>query len=134
MAQVVGRLPTGSLDRVGHLGLLASVAAFTDGDAWLDALLDTLSARRAQLGDLLAARLPAVRWIAPEATYLAWLDCSSLGRDEQPRDLFLSAGRVAVEPGTRFGASGSGHVRLNFATSPEILDEAVARMARAVTG
>jgi cystathionine beta-lyase len=78
-----------------------------------------------------AARLPRLRWTPPEATYLAWLDCSALGRDQEPRELFLAEGRVAVEPGTRFGARGPGHVRLNFATSPEILDEATARMSAA---
>jgi len=134
MAQAVGRCPAEVRERTGHLGVIASVAAFTDGDPWLATLIETLAARRAQLGDLLAARLPALRWTPPEATYLAWLDCSALGRDEEPRELFLAEGRVAVEPGTRFGARGPGYVRLNFATSPEILDEATARMAAAVRG
>ena len=131
LAEIVGRFPAEVRERTGHLGVLASVAAFTDGDPWLAALIGTLAARRAQLGDLLAARLPMLTWTPPEATYLAWLDCSALGRDAEPRELFLTEGRVAVEPGTRFGACGAGRVRLNFATSPEILDEAVARMAAA---
>jgi cystathionine beta-lyase len=131
MAQTVERFRFDTDDRVGHFGVLASVAAFTDGDDWLAALLTTLDARRAQLGDLLRAHLPAVRWVPPEATYLAWLDCSALAAE--PRDLFLDQARVALEPGTRFGAAGAGHVRLNFATSPEILTEAVTRMAGVTT-
>ena len=78
-------------------------------------------------------RLPKLGWLPPEATYLAWLDCRALGDDEEPRELFLSQGRVGLEPGTRFGARGAGFVRLNFGTSADILDEATARMAR-VTG
>ncbi len=128
-AQVVERFRFDTGDRVGHLGALASIAAFTDGDPWLASLLATLDARRAQLGALLRTHLPAVRWVPPEATYLAWLDCSAWDTAE-PRDLFLEEGRVALEPGTRYGAVGAGHVRLNFATSPEILTEAVTRMAR----
>jgi cystathionine beta-lyase len=131
-AAAVAGLPADSRWRVGHLGVLASVAALTDGVAWLDRLLLTLDSRRAQLGALLAERLPAVRWRPPEATYLAWLDCSALGEGDAPRELFLDEGRVGLEPGLRFGREGGGHVRLNFATAPEVLDEAVARMATAV--
>ncbi|MCY1138894.1 aminotransferase class I/II-fold pyridoxal phosphate-dependent enzyme [Actinoplanes sp. Pm04-4] len=130
MARVVDGLVAEVTERTGHLGVLASVAAFTEGDAWLSTLLTTLAARRDQLASLLAAQLPGLSWVPPEATYLAWLDASALGRDAEPRDRFLTEGRVALEPGTRFGAAGSGYVRLNFATSPEILAEAVARMAR----
>lgn len=119
--------------RTGHFGVLASVAAFTEGTPWLDLLLDTLDRRRAQLADLLATRLPMVSWHPPAATFLAWLDCTAIGPDDRARELFLAKGSVALEPGPRFGAAGSGHVRLNFATSAEILDQAIARMAEAAT-
>jgi cysteine-S-conjugate beta-lyase len=132
MAEATGRFPGDTEGRTGHLGVLATVAAFTDGDEWLGDLIRTLDARRKQLGELLRDRLPGIRWTPPQATYLAWLDCTEFGPDAEPRDLFLQRGRVALEPGTRFGAAGAGHVRLNFATSPEILDEAVARMAASV--
>jgi cystathionine beta-lyase len=131
MAAAVAGLPPDGRWRVGHFGVLASVAALTDGEDWLDRLLLTLDRRRAQLGALLAQRLPAVTWHPPEATYLAWLDCSALGDGDAPRQLFLERGRVGLEAGLRFGGPGSGHVRLNFGTGPEVLDEAVARMAAA---
>jgi cystathionine beta-lyase len=73
-----------------------------------------------------------VTWHPPEATYLAWLDCSALGSADQARERFLARGRVALEPGLRFGATGGGYVRLNFATSAVILDQATAQMARSV--
>jgi cystathionine beta-lyase len=131
MAEAVGRLPPDAPWRVGHLGVIATVAAYTEGVDWLDQLLATLDRRRSQLAGLLADRLPSLRWQPPEATYLAWLDCTALGPGDTARERFLDAGRVALEPGLRFGAAGAGHVRLNFATSVEILDEAVARMAMA---
>lgn len=134
MAGVVGRFPPDAHLRAGHLGVLASVAAFREGGPWLADLLTTLDARRTQLGDLLRDRLPAISWHPPQATYLAWLDCTKLGTDNEPRDLFLERGRVAVEPGLRFGAAGAGFVRLNFGTGPEVLDQATARMADAVAG
>jgi cystathionine beta-lyase len=134
MAQVVNRFAFETAARVGHLGVLASIAAFTDGDTWLATLIGTLDARRAQLGELLRSHLPAVRWSPPDATYLAWLDCAALGADAEPRDRFLAEARVALEPGTRFGAAGAGFCRLNFATSSEILTEAVTRMSTVASG
>jgi cystathionine beta-lyase len=131
MAELVERFPPDVRWRTGHFGVLATVAAFTHGDGWLDELLVELDARRTQLDELLRTRLPMIKWRPPEATFLAWLDCRALGTDDEPRDLFLSRGRVAVEPGTHFGAAGAGYVRLNFATSAQILDEATARMATA---
>ncbi|GAA3349219.1 aminotransferase class I/II-fold pyridoxal phosphate-dependent enzyme [Amorphoplanes nipponensis] len=131
LAAVVDRLPRDVRWRTGHLGVLATVAAYTEGDAWLDALLTELDARRTELGEQLRTRLPKIKWIPPEATYLAWLDCRALGEDDEPRELFLARSRVGLEPGTRFGARGAGFVRLNFGTSAAILDEATARMASA---
>jgi cystathionine beta-lyase len=134
MAAVVDRLPPDTNWRTGHFGVLASVAAFRDGDEWLDRLVATLDARRTQLGDLLTDRLPMVRWHPPQSTFLAWLDCTALGRDDEPHDLFLERGRVGLQAGLRFGAVGAGHVRLNFGTGPAVLEEAIARMAAAVSG
>jgi cysteine-S-conjugate beta-lyase len=133
MAALVDRLPPDTRWRIGHFGVLAAVAAFTDGGSWLDQLLATLDHRRALLAGLLRERLPMVAWHPPEATFLAWLDCGALGPDDQARELFLDRGHVALEPGLRFGAAGRGHVRLNFATSTDILDQATARMAAAAT-
>jgi cysteine-S-conjugate beta-lyase len=130
MAEVVAGLPN-SQWRVGHFGALASAVAYTEGVAWLDRLLDTLAERRALLGRLLAERLPAVRWQPPESSYLGWLDCGRLGLDGDASERFLEHG-VAVDAGQRFGNVGAGYVRLNFATSAEILTEAIDRMARAV--
>jgi cysteine-S-conjugate beta-lyase len=132
LAAAVDRFPPDTKWRFGHFGLLATVAAYTEGESWLDELLVMLDQRRGQLADLLAARLPQVTWHPPEATFLAWLDCSAIGPDDTARDLFLERGRVALEPGLRYGALGSGYVRLNFATSAAILDEATSRMAAAL--
>jgi cysteine-S-conjugate beta-lyase len=132
LAAAVDRFPPDTRWRVGHLGVLAAVAAYTEGEAWLDDLLVTLDQRRAHLGRLLATQLPQVSWHPPEATFLAWLDCSAIGPDDTAREQFLDRGRVALEPGLRFGALGSGYARLNFGTSEEILDEAIGRMATAL--
>jgi cystathionine beta-lyase len=129
MAAVTGRFPADTRWRIGHFGVISAVAAFTAGEPWLDQLLRTLDHRRLLLGDLLGQRLPMLTWHPPEATFLAWLNCTALGPDNRARERFLDHGRVALEPGLHFGAAGSGYARLNFATSPDILDQATARMA-----
>ena len=71
-----------------------------------------------------------MRWQAPEATYLAWLDCRELGLGDDPARVFRERGRVALGSGPNYGReAGRGFARLNFATSPEILEDAVRRMA-----
>ena len=132
MAAIVDRFPADSRWRIGHFGVIASVAAFTAGEPWLDQVLATLGRRRTLLAALLRERLPMLSWHPPEATYLAWLDCTAVGPDDQARERFLDHGRVALEPGLRFGAIGSGYARLNFATSSEVLDQATDRMAQSV--
>jgi cystathionine beta-lyase len=119
-------------DHSGLLGAIAAETAFAAGDEWLDAVLAQLDANRAWLAFELPARLPGVAWRPPQATYLAWLDCAGLGLGDEPADVFLRHGRVAVSRGLNYGLEGAGHVRLNFATSPEHLDEALTRMRAAL--
>lgn len=128
-ADDLARLPAEVETGASHFGVLAHVAALRDGTPWLDELLDGLAANRELLGQLLAERLPAVRYRPPAGTFLAWLDCSRLGLGRDPAAAFLERGRVALVPGPVFGPGGAGHARLNFATSPAILADAVDRMA-----
>ncbi|NUP53340.1 MAG: pyridoxal phosphate-dependent aminotransferase [Catenulispora sp.] len=115
-----------------HLGVIAHAAALRDGGDWLDALLAGLDANRALLADLLARHLPAVGWRPGPGTYLQWLDCRALDLPEDPADFFLEHARVALNSGIPFGTGGEGHARINIATSPQILTEAVGRMAAAL--
>ena len=113
-----------------HLGAIAHVAAMDDGRQWQARLLGELDANRRLLGRLLAEHLPDVRWVAPEATYLAWLDCRPLGLGDDPAAVFRRRGRVALGSGPEYGAyAGRGFARLNFATAPAVLEDAVRRMA-----
>lgn len=112
-----------------HWGVIAQEAAYRHGGPWLDSLLTALEAKRELLRGLLEATLPNVGYHHPQSTYLAWLDCRELGLGDDPAAVFLDKGRVALNSGPTFGGGGAGHVRLNFATRADILEEAVARMA-----
>lgn len=127
---VIRRLPVEVEWRTGQFGLLAAVAAFSEeSDGWLDGLLQTLDENRVLLGDLLAARLPGARYRVPDAGYLAWIDLSDLGWGDNPARRILREAKVALHYGPAFGAEGAGFVRLNFGTGPEMLTEAVGRIA-----
>ena len=130
----VARIPHDVREGAGILGVIASEAALRAGTPWLDELLAGLDANRRLLADVLAAHLPGIGYRLPRATYLAWLDCRALDLPEDPADVFLERGRVAVVPGPAFGKPGHGFVRFNFATRPDLVEEAVRRMARALTG
>jgi cystathionine beta-lyase len=128
----LARLPEEVAFGASHLGTLAHVAALRSGGEWLDDVVAGLDENRRLLAELLGRHLPEVGYRPPDGTYLAWLDCRELGLDEDPADLFLREGRVALNSGPAFGTGGEGHVRLNLATSPEILESAVRRMASAL--
>jgi len=143
-ADDLARLPEVVSHGVSHVAIIAHAAALRSGGAWLDALVIGLHDNRRLLGELLAEHLPEVSWTPPEATYLAWLGCGGLALDgvsdegagarglatstAGPAGVFLERARVALSAGAAFGSGGAGHVRLNFATSQEVLTQAVRRM------
>ena len=92
--------------------------------------LVSLDASRRLLASLLAEHLPRVGYRMPQATYLAWLDFRELGWGDDPAVHALEHAKVALSNGLPFGGSSSGFARLNFACSPEVLTEAVSRLAR----
>jgi len=145
------RLPEVVSHGPSHVGVLAHTAALTDGGAWLDALLAGLDRKRSLLGELLSTHLPGIAWRPPQASYLAWLDCTGLTASSPDVNgptpehaergdvttvvgatrFFLAQAKVALSAGEAFGTGGAGHVRLNYATSAAVLTAAVRAMADA---
>jgi cystathionine beta-lyase len=115
----------GGYNIVGHD---ATVAAWREGQAWLDQVMELLLANRDRVAAWVRERAPAIRHHPPEATYLAWLDCRRLDLQPTPHQHFLERARVGLNPGADFGPEGEACVRLNFATSPEILEEVLRRL------
>ena len=132
-AAVLARVPESVRYAAGLLGVLASEAAWLSGDAWLDDLVAQLDRMRALFGSLLSERVPSAGYVAPEAGYLAWVDCAGLGLGAEPAAEFLGRGRVALGRGLDFGAAGDGFVRVTIGTSSEILAEIADRMAKALS-
>jgi len=112
------------------LGMIAARTAWRDCDEWHAALLARLDAQRSLLAELLTASLPHARQRPLAATYLAWLDLRAYGHDD-PAAAALAHG-VRLAPGGDYHPGLPGHVRLNVATSPERLEQAVERLAKAL--
>jgi cystathionine beta-lyase len=124
-------LPARIRGTVNVLGVRASVAAWTAGGPWLDAVMRQLHANRDAVARFVQDRLPSVRHRVPEGTYLAWLDLSALNLDCPASAFLLQHARVALNDGTDFGDGGH-CARLNFATTPAILGEIFDRIEQAV--
>lgn len=128
------RLPVEVPLGASHLGVIAQTAAFTHGRHWLDTLIADLDLNRSLLRSLLQEHLPAVHYIPPAATFLAWLDFTELMPrfgSHSPTSYFLDNARVALNPSEPYGVL-SPHTRLNFATNPKVLTLAIKRMARSL--
>ena len=114
------------------LGIVASIAAYTSGEPWLESVLDHLRAQRDLFGSLLAQRFPDAEWSPMQATYLAWVHPGeSAGPDPSARALRHG---VFVNPGHTFGSGYDGWVRVNLATSAERLHRIADRLAAAWVG
>ncbi len=118
---------------VNILGYRAALAAYAEGQPWLDAVLHYLEGNLEFLLQTVESDLPGVTMARPEGTYLAWLDCREAGIPGNPHDFFLERGKIALNDGSAFGRGGEGFVRLNFGCPRDMLAEGLDRMRRALS-
>ncbi len=115
-------------------GIEAVIAAYRDSLDWLEELLLYLDGNRHFLLDFIGCELPQLKMVNPQSTYLAWVDFSELGLDDNALFEFLTnSARVALDPGRKFGIDGSGFSRINFACPRSLLAEAMQRIKHAIT-
>ncbi|MDQ2691909.1 MAG: pyridoxal phosphate-dependent aminotransferase [Chloroflexota bacterium] len=118
---------------VASPGLVAAQVAHSGKcDGWLKALRSYLTDNRDFVMDYVTQHLPMLRTTVPDATYLAWLDCSALKLKPSPYEFFLKEAKVALSDGGRFGKGSEQLVRLNFGTSRKILKQGLDRMRKAI--
>jgi cystathionine beta-lyase len=121
----------GMVDSVNVLGLEATLAAFSKAESWKNALMNYLQINRDYLADAISYRFPGIKMEKPQATFLAWLDCSDLGLTD-PQQFFLKNAKVGLSAGYEFGNAYSKHIRLNFGCSKATLIEGLDRMEAAI--
>jgi cysteine-S-conjugate beta-lyase len=114
-------------------GYTALEAAYRHGDEWLDQVLDYLQGNLDYLLDTFSRKIPKVKVIPPQGTYLIWLDFTALGMDDFTlRQFMREKARVGLDDGFLFGKGGSGFQRMNIACPRYLLTEALTRIEKAV--
>lgn len=113
-------------------GITGMEAAYLEGEAWLEDLLDYLQSNKDFAISFLKEHLPEITCIDSEGTYLLWLDCRKLGfSDKELRQHLLQKGKLALEPGPKYGPGGEGFVRMNIACPMDDLIEGLKRLKKA---
>ncbi|MBA7483108.1 Cystathionine beta-lyase PatB [subsurface metagenome] len=122
-----------SLGGNNTFGLVALEAAYRDGEEWLEQLLSYLNENLKFLMKYFKERIPKIKVIRPEGTYLIWLDCRQLGLSAKDLSNFMiKKAKVALDDGDWFGTEGKGFMRINIACPRSFLEEGLKRIERAV--
>ena len=117
------------LGQPGIMGITACRAAYEGGEEWLEELLAYLSGNISLIREFLREKLPKIRLIEPEGTYLLWLDCTELGFSAGELDeLVTHKAKLWLNRGDMFGQSGAGFERINIACPRQVVSEGLARL------
>ena len=119
--------------RASLFGAVASSVAYKECGPWLDAVIVELDSSRKYLKELIDKTKLNIKYREPDASYFGWLDLRELHLEGDIANRFISEGKIAVAPGNYYGPSGTGFIRINFATSRELIAEAVTRIAKTLT-
>ncbi len=117
------------------LGHVAFENAYVQGDEWLEELKTHLQKNIVLLENVCKKHNDKISFIAPEGTYLAWLDCSKMNlSDKELKEFFVKNAKLGLSNGVSFSKEGSGYMRLNFAVSSEIMNKAMQQLDFALKG
>ncbi|MNM89276.1 Cystathionine beta-lyase PatB [compost metagenome] len=126
------RIKTLAIGSLNYFGPSATIAAYTQSEDWLDAVLDYIRANRDFAIAYLATHLPAAAPILSEGTYLLWVDCRALGWDKaQIKQMMYKEAKIAFTEGSVYGQNGEGFLRINLACPRSLLQEALERFCTA---
>lgn len=124
-------LKKSSIGGLNLFGIVATTAAYTEeGAKWLDQLLAYLDSNAEFINNFVQERMPHVKFVKPQGTYLAWLDFKDTSILEGLEKKIVEEAKVLLDGGSWFGAGGEGYMRINFACPRPILAEALERIAR----
>ncbi|WP_035294188.1 MalY/PatB family protein [Clostridium sp. KNHs214] len=112
-------------------GCEALIAAYNSGAQWLDDLIDYLKGNLDFLISFIEKRIPKIKVVKPEGTYLVWVDCSGLNMNgEEMREFFVKKVKLGLDDGIMFGEEGEKFQRVNIACPRIILKEALERIEK----
>ena len=114
-------------------GTVASIAAYSYGQQWLNALLDYIDHNVDFVKDYCRKRLPEILAVQPEATYMIWLDCRKFGMSgKELKEFFIKKAGIGLNEGSTFGPGGEGFMRMNLATNHQTVMKAMEQIEHAV--
>lgn len=121
------------VDMGNVFGTVATIAAYNQGDEWLSQLIEYIAGNITLTEQTLVNDIPEIKMIKPEATYMAWLDCSKLDMDDKAlNNFFIKEAGLGLNPGIQFGKGGSQYMRINLACPEAILAKALEQLKTAV--
>ncbi|RED63871.1 MalY/PatB family protein [Cohnella lupini] len=125
-------LKTLSIHMESYFGLTAIESSYTHGDEWLDQLLEYIEGNLNAFSEFIKERLPQVKVIIPEGTYLVWMDCTAISdKPQELKRLMFNEAGVAFSEGSVFGKQGEGYLRVNLACRRSLLMDALERFSLA---
>ena len=130
LKEKINAMPPALTWRASLFGAVASTAAYSESDEWLDGVLITLNENRHLVKKLIDTKIPTIKYRIPDFGYLAWLDVSSLGLGSDPAGQILERSKLALNAGVLYGPKHSNFVRFNFGTSEEIINQAFDRLVK----
>lgn len=130
-----GWLKANELDEPNMFAPIATVAALRNGEEWRREMLRYIEGNIDFVINWCAERIPQIKPLRPQASYLVWLDCRGLGLSHDDLiDLFVNKARLALNDGAMFGPGGDGFMRLNVASPRKLLEQALLQLEDAVAG
>ena len=122
-----------SMNGAGTLGLTAMIAAYNEGEEWLEQLKEYLDGNFAYIDAFLKERRPKAHMVPSEGTYLAWIDFNGYvdGDAEKLEEIMQKKARVALDEGYIFGDAGRGFERINIATPRSVVEDCMDRILKA---
>ena len=116
------------------LGLEACRIAYTRCGEWADEMVKVIDGNRQAAVDFIAERIPEIKAVELQGTYLLWLDCTALGKTKEELEAMMVEAELFLDEGYMFGDEGIGFERVNLAVPRDVLMKALERLERAVKG
>ncbi len=147
---------TGHRQSINTLGVVASQAAYNEGEEWLDQVVAYIDGTLDYMESFIGSSMPLVKVVKPQGTYLAWLDVSAVvdkigakekaaqenkNKDPEARPVtpeiiverwLVENAKVQMNAGSSYGYGGAGRMRMNTATSRKLIELALNNMAGAL--
>lgn len=128
-----GWLKANELDEPTIFAPIATIAAYQKGEGWRKQMLAYVENNVRFVEDYCRERIPGVRPLRPQASFLIWLNCRGLGLNhDKLLELFIDKAHLALNDGEMFGPGGEGFMRLNVGTPRSVLRQALEQLAEAV--